>query len=48
MDLVDQFYEQTAHFQDPIHQLKGVSAIRDYYQKLYENAELVQFEFLNA
>lgn len=48
MDLIDQFYAGDAEFQDPIHKLKGVKAIRSYYEGLYKNVDSIHFEFKNA
>ena len=45
LGLVDGFYDKDAVFQDPIHQLKGVSAIKAYYGGLYGNVEAIRFEF---
>ena len=45
MDLVDRFYAPDAVFQDPIHQLQGVAAIRAYYEGLYKNVEAIRFEY---
>lgn len=45
MDLIDGFYDKNAVFQDPIHQLKGSEAIKNYYAGLYKNVEKIHFEF---
>jgi hypothetical protein len=48
MDLVAKFYDPSAVFQDPVHQLQGAEAITRYYQGLYENVEAIRFEYRNA
>jgi ketosteroid isomerase-like protein len=45
MNLVEGFYDKDAVFQDPVHQLKGVPAIRAYYEGLYKNVEAIRFEY---
>ncbi len=48
LNLVEEFYDKDAVFQDPIHQLKGTKAIRSYYEGLYKNVEAIRFEFKNT
>lgn len=48
MSIVDDFYDQNAVFQDPVHQIKGTNAIRAYYTGLYENVEAIRFEYKNS
>lgn len=45
LQLVDQFYDKDVVFQDPIHQLNGAAAVKQYYAKLYENVDSIRFEF---
>lgn len=45
MFLIQEFYDTNASFQDPIHQIKGVKAIEDYYAGLYKNVESIRFEY---
>ncbi len=45
MDLVEQFYDKNAVFQDPVHKLDGSSAVRAYYEKLYKNVDEIRFEY---
>lgn len=45
---VDKFYDQDTFFQDPIHQLKGAKAVKDYYAGLYKNVDSIRFEFLQT
>jgi hypothetical protein len=43
--LVDDFYDKNVEFQDPVHSLKGVAAVREYYRNLYKNVDSIRFEF---
>lgn len=45
LNVVDDFYDQNAVFQDPIHEIKGLKAIRSYYEGLYKNVESIRFEY---
>lgn len=45
MERVDQFYDRNVGFQDPVHTLTGVTAVRSYYEGLYRNATAIRFEF---
>jgi limonene-1,2-epoxide hydrolase len=45
LNIVEEFYDQNALFQDPIHQIKGTKAIRSYYEGLYKNVETIHFEY---
>jgi len=45
MHLVDRFYAENTHFLDPVVDLKGRNAVREYYRSLYENVESIRFEF---
>jgi SnoaL-like domain len=45
MSNVGDFYATDADFEDPVHKLKGVEALKAYYTKLYEGAEKVTFDF---
>ena len=47
MHLVSEFYDQDAIFQDPIHQIKGVKVIEEYYRGLYKNVDSIRFEYKN-
>jgi hypothetical protein len=46
--LVDAFYDTKIEFQDPVHELKGLNAVRDYYLKLYKNVKTIRFDFTRA
>jgi limonene-1,2-epoxide hydrolase len=43
--LVDQFYDKDAEFQDPVVDLHGAAALREYYRGLYKNVKSIHFEF---
>lgn len=44
MELVDEFYDRNVVFQDPVHELRGVSAVRRYYEGLYRNVDAIRFD----
>lgn len=48
LGVVDDFYDADADFQDPIHAIKGVKAIRSYYEGLYKNVDSIRFDFKNV
>ena len=45
LDLVDQFYDQTVVFQDPVHKLNGSGAVKKYYEGLYKNVDFIRFDY---
>ena len=45
MELVDNFYDQNAVFQDPVHQLQGAASIKAYYAGLYQNVDSIRFDY---
>lgn len=45
MHLVDDFYDPKVVFQDPIHRLEGIAALKAYYQRLYSNVTSIRFEY---
>lgn len=45
LDVVENFYDKNAIFQDPVHQITGTQAIRSYYAGLYEKVESIHFEY---
>ncbi len=45
MNIVEEFYDQNAVFQDPLHKITGTKAIREYYSGLYKNVESIRFEY---
>lgn len=44
---VDKFYAKDASFTDPLIEISGIEAIRDYYRKLYQHVTEIDFEFNN-
>ena len=48
LEVVEKFYDQNAVFQDPVHQIEGIKAIRSYYEGLYKNVESIRFEYKRA
>jgi ketosteroid isomerase-like protein len=45
MELVERFYDKNAEFRDPVVDIRGVSALRDYYAGLYKNVKSIRFDF---
>ena len=48
LNLVTEFYDDNAKFEDPIHQLQGASEILKYYQNLYQHVDAIHFTFINT
>lgn len=47
MHTVDEFYAENIHFEDPLGEIRGRSAMRAYYEKLYRNVIDIRFDFKN-
>lgn len=45
MSRVDDFYAKDALFRDPVGEIRGASAIKAYYARLYENVLSIRFDF---
>jgi predicted SnoaL-like aldol condensation-catalyzing enzyme len=45
LNVVDEFYDENAVFQDPVHEIKGTKAIRSYYEGLYKKVDSIRFQF---
>jgi hypothetical protein len=45
IDLIDQFYDPEAHFEDPLGQHHGVTLIKQYYHHLYKQVISIEFDF---
>lgn len=43
LDLLETVYHENITFIDPIHQVKGVKNLRDYFNRLYENLSQCDF-----
>jgi hypothetical protein len=48
LELVDRFYDPDATFQDPIHRLRGSTAVKSYYERLYKEVDSIRFEYFKA
>jgi hypothetical protein len=44
---LDQIYAEGAVFKDPVHEIRGLSAIHRYMEDLCSNVEVCRFEFLD-
>ena len=47
MHLVDEFYDRDVEFIDPLINVRGIDAMRAYYQGLYDNVSSIEFQFSN-
>lgn len=45
MDLVDDFYDENIHFQDPVVEYFNRRQLKKYYAKLYKDVTSIKFEF---
>ena len=45
LHLLEEIYTPDVQFRDPVHALEGLSALRDYYGRLYEGVLSCRFEF---
>ncbi|MCU0734874.1 MAG: nuclear transport factor 2 family protein [Methylotetracoccus sp.] len=45
LHLLDEIYAPNVKFSDPVHELEGLPALRDYYQRLYEGVISCRFDF---
>lgn len=45
LNLLEEIYAPEVFFRDPVHELKGLPALRDYYGRLYQGVASCQFEF---
>ncbi len=45
IQLVDDFYDVNVNFRDPLGEIKGVGAVKEYYAGLYKNVQSVRFDF---
>ena len=47
LHLLDTIYDHEIHFIDPVHEIKGLSPLKNYFSRLYENIDRIDFLFLN-
>lgn len=45
LHLLDEIYAPDVRFIDPVHELEGLPALRDYYRRLYEGVISCRFDF---
>lgn len=45
LELLDQIYSPEVSFRDPVHQVQGLSALKDYYARLYTGVVSCRFDF---
>jgi esterase/lipase superfamily enzyme len=44
---LDQLYDERIHFKDPIHEIRGLPSLQDYFMALCSNLQECRFEFLD-
>lgn len=44
---LDQLYDENVHFKDPIHEIRGLASLQDYFMDLCGNVKECRFEFLD-
>ncbi len=45
LDLLDEIYSRDVTFIDPVHELSGLPALREYYRRLYQGVIRCRFDF---
>ena len=45
LDLLEEIYAPDVAFRDPVHELRGLPALRDYYGRLYQGVVSCRFDF---
>lgn len=45
LDKLGELYSDDVHFQDPLHEIQGLPALRAYFQELYANVQELHFQF---
>ncbi|HRZ23795.1 MAG TPA: nuclear transport factor 2 family protein, partial [Candidatus Contendobacter sp.] len=45
LHLLDEIYAPDVEFRDPVHELNGLPALRDYYGRLYDGVVSCHFDF---
>lgn len=46
LHLLESIYEPNVVFQDPLHRIEGLNALRDYFSRMYENVSHIEFDFI--
>ena len=45
VELIDGLYSEDVVFQDPFHQVNGLSQLKRYFRELYQGVEYIKFDF---
>jgi hypothetical protein len=48
VEILDQFYDEKIHFQDPLGVHKGRDSVKSYYANIYKNVTFIEFEYTNT
>lgn len=43
---LDDIYDTNIHFIDPVHEIRGLEELRNYFKTLYQNITSIDFDFL--
>jgi hypothetical protein len=45
LHLLDEVYAADVVFEDPLHRIEGLDALRDYFARMYQGVESIRFDF---
>jgi limonene-1,2-epoxide hydrolase len=45
LHLLDEVYAPEVVFEDPLHRIEGLEALREYFARMYQGVEQIRFEF---
>ncbi len=45
LEILDGFYAPDVHFVDPLGEMHGLDALKDYYEGMYRNVQEIRFDF---
>lgn len=48
LDQLYELYSNDVYFEDPVHAIQGISALKSYFEKLFANVEKCHFKFHNS
>ncbi len=48
LDELYELYSSDVYFEDPVHAIQGITALKNYFEKLFANVEKCQFRFHNS
>jgi len=45
LHLLDGVYADTVRFEDPLHRIEGLAALKDYFRRMYAGVESIDFDY---